>query len=107
MRVNHTGSLFRLGNGRGSSSTLFNSEAKLAKLKRSLESLILDGYATYRELARLAGFVISLSLAVGPIAGLFTRQMYIFIQSRGLFLESPENVSGPKSLFVKLPTACF
>ena len=46
-------------------------EAKLAKLKRSLESMILDGYATYRELARLAGFIISLSLAVGPIARLF------------------------------------
>ena len=57
-------------------------EAKLAKLKRSLESMILDGYATYRELARLAGFIISLSLAVGPIARLFTRQMYFFIQSR-------------------------
>ena len=57
-------------------------EAKLAELKRSLESLILDGRATYRELARLAGFVISLSLAVGPIARLFTRQMYFLIQSR-------------------------
>ena len=29
-------------------------EPKLAKLKRSLESLILDGYAAYRELACLA-----------------------------------------------------
>ena len=57
-------------------------EPKLAKLKRSLESLILDSYATYRELACLAGFIISLSLALGPIARLFTRQMYLFIQSR-------------------------
>jgi len=57
-------------------------EAKLAKRKRSLESLILDGYAAYGELARLAGFIISLSRAVGPIARLFTRQMYFFIQSR-------------------------
>ena len=56
-------------------------EAKVAKLKRSLESLILAGCATYRELARLAGFIISLSLAVGPIARLFTRQMYFLIQS--------------------------
>ena len=44
--------------------------------------MILDGYATYRELARLTGFIISLSLAVGPIARLFTRQMYFLIQSR-------------------------
>ena len=57
-------------------------EARLARPKRSVESLILDGYATYRELARLAGFIISLSLAVGPIARLFTRQMFFFIQSR-------------------------
>ena len=57
-------------------------EAKLAKLKRSLESLILDGCTTCRELVRLAGFVISLSLAVGPIVRLLTRQMYVFIQSR-------------------------
>ena len=57
-------------------------EAKLAKLKRSLESLILDGYATFRELARVAFFIISLSLAVGPIARLFTGQMFLFIQSR-------------------------
>ena len=57
-------------------------EAKLAKLKRSLESLILAGCATYRELARLAGFIVSLSLAVGSIARLVTRQMYFLIQSR-------------------------
>ena len=57
-------------------------ESKLTKLRRSLQSLILDGHATYRELAPLAGFIISLSLAVGPIARLFTRQMHFFIQSR-------------------------
>ena len=57
-------------------------EGKLAKLKRFLESMILDGYATYRELARLAGFIISLSLAVGPIARLFTDR-YTFLFSPG------------------------
>ena len=57
-------------------------ESKLAKLKRSLQSLILDSRTTYRELARLASFIISLSLAIGPIAHLFTRHMYFFIQSR-------------------------
>ena len=41
-------------------------EAKLARLKR--------------ELARLASFIISLSLAVGPL--LVYRQMYIITQSR-------------------------
>ena len=57
-------------------------EAKLAKLKCLLESLILDGLSTPRELARLAGFITSMSLAVGPIALLFTRQMHFSIQPR-------------------------
>ena len=57
-------------------------EIKLAKLKHSLESLFLDGCATYRELARLAGFIILLSPEVGPIARLFTRQMHFVIHSR-------------------------
>ena len=54
-------------------------EAKLAKLKRSLESLVLDNYATNLELVRLAGFIISLCIVVGPVAPLFTRQMFFFI----------------------------
>lgn len=37
-------------------------ETKPVKEKRSLESLIIDGCATYQELARLAGFIISLSV---------------------------------------------
>jgi len=57
-------------------------EAKLAKLKCLLELLILDGFSTPRELARVAGFITSVSLAVGPIARLFTRQMHFSIQSR-------------------------
>ena len=45
-------------------------------------ALVGDGYSTYRALARLAGFIRSLSLAVGPIARLFTRQMHCVIHSR-------------------------
>ena len=37
-------------------------ETKPVKEKRFLESLIIDGCATYQELARLAGFIISLSV---------------------------------------------
>jgi len=57
-------------------------EAKLAKHKCLLELLILDCFSIPRELARVAGFITSLSLAVGPIARLFTRQMHFSIQSR-------------------------
>ena len=49
---------------------------------RGQESLILDGFSTPRELASVAGFITSISLAVGPIARLFTRQMHFCIQSR-------------------------
>ena len=58
------------------------SPRKVDKLRNSLQELVSDGYSTYRDLARLAGFIISLSLAVGPIARLFTRQMHYAIQSR-------------------------
>ena len=55
---------------------------KLEKLRRSLELLVNDGHSTYRSLACLAGFIISLSLAVGPIARIFTRQMHYAIHAR-------------------------
>ncbi|CAH3103488.1 unnamed protein product [Porites lobata] len=61
-------------------------EAKLAKLKRSLESMILDGYATYRELARLAGFIISLSSQLALLL--------VYSQDRCTFLFSP----GPRGM---------
>ena len=55
---------------------------KLEKLRSSLELLVNDGHSTYRSLACLAGFNISLSLAVGPIARIFTRQMHYCIHAR-------------------------
>ncbi|KAK3743496.1 hypothetical protein QZH41_011509, partial [Actinostola sp. cb2023] len=55
---------------------------KLSKLKGLLDVAILDGYLSIRQLAKIAGSVISLTLAVGPICRLFTRQMYFTIESR-------------------------
>jgi len=55
---------------------------KPAKLKSNLDSMISSGCATFRELARVAGFINSLCLAVSPIARLFTRQMHATIQAR-------------------------
>ena len=54
-------------------------EAKVRKLKSLLSSAIRDKSSSYRELARIAGSLISVALAVGP---LFTRQMYLAIESR-------------------------
>ena len=52
-------------------------EAKVRKLKSLLSSAIRDKSSSYRELARIAGSLISVALAVGPLLRLFTRQMYL------------------------------
>ena len=56
--------------------------AKIDKLKRLLGSVIIMQRCTFRDLAKFAGFINSLYLAVGPIARLFTRLMYYAINSR-------------------------
>ena len=48
------------------------SEKKVSKLKGLLDSVIRAGYSSFRELARIAGTIISVALAVGPIFRLLT-----------------------------------
>ena len=57
-------------------------QTKVAKLKPQLNAAIQDCFITIRKLAKIAGFVNSMSLAVGPISRLLTRQMYFAIESR-------------------------
>lgn len=57
-------------------------DKKLSKLKSLLATVIEDGRTTYRHLAKIAGSIISLTLAVRPICRLLTRQMYFNIESR-------------------------
>ena len=57
-------------------------EKKVCKLKRLLNSTIQNKSSSYRELARIAGCIISVALAVGSISHLLTRQMYLAIESR-------------------------
>ena len=56
--------------------------SKTSKLKKLLGDAILTRKCTFRDIAKFAGFINSLFLAVGPIARLFTRQMYFTINSR-------------------------
>ena len=58
-------------------------EKKIVKLKSILTELIND-FPNFkvRRVASVSGFVISLSVALGPVARLFTRQMYFFINLR-------------------------
>ena len=60
----------------------FLPDKKPSKLKGLLDVAISDGLCTYRFLAKTAGSVISSALAVGPIARLFTRQIYFTIEAR-------------------------
>ena len=57
-------------------------EKKVCKLKRLLNSA---NSSSYRKLARIAGSIISVALAVGPISRLLTRQMYLAIESRSVW----------------------
>ena len=57
-------------------------EKKVSKLKGLLDSAIQARYSSFCELARIAGSIISVALAVGPIARLLTSQMYFAIQTR-------------------------
>ena len=57
-------------------------EKKVCKLKRLLDFAIQNESLSYRELARIAGSIISVALAVGPISRLLTRQMYLAIESK-------------------------
>ena len=57
-------------------------EKKVSKLKGLLDSAIQAGYSSFCQLARIAGTIISVALAVGPISRLLTRQMYFAIETR-------------------------
>jgi hypothetical protein len=59
------------------------SERKVSKLRGILDDNLFDfPHIHVRKLAKLAGFLNSLSLALGPISRLFSRQMYLCIHSR-------------------------
>ena len=53
-------------------------EMKVCKLKWLLNSAIQNKSSPYRELARIAGSIISVALAVGPIFRLLTRHGITF-----------------------------
>ena len=57
-------------------------DKKLNKIKSLLDDSIQDKQLSYRHRARIAGSIIALSLAVGPICRLFKHQMYFTIESR-------------------------
>ena len=57
-------------------------QEKFDKLYAKLDEIIESRFASFRFIAKLAGFLQSLHLAVGPVIRLFTRQMYFAIATR-------------------------
>ena len=60
---------------------------KLEQLIRSLETVTARPTATPNEISRIAGRIISMGIAIGPLMQLFTRHMYAFIESRNSWFE--------------------
>lgn len=63
-------------------SFFFLPDKKVSNLKELLDVAISRGSFTYRFLPRIAGSVISSTLAVGPIGHLFTRQLRFILLPR-------------------------
>ena len=57
-------------------------EKKVSKLKGLLEPAIQAGCSSFRDLARIAGTIISVALPVDPISRLLTRQMNFAIETK-------------------------
>lgn len=55
---------------------------KLEKLKGAIKDVLNSSYISLRSIARIAGYLVSMTIALGPIARLFTRQMYYMIARR-------------------------
>ena len=58
---------------------------KIDKVKAVIRGAIISRRCSARQLARIAGFLISLSIAIGPIARLFTRHIYLLVESRSFW----------------------
>lgn len=55
---------------------------KIEKVKKNIEYILSSNPVSFRELAKIAGFINSLYLAVGPPVRLFSRQLFFIINQR-------------------------
>ena len=55
---------------------------KIEKVKKNIQYILSSNHVSYRELAKIAGFINSLYLAVGPSVRLFSRQLFFIISQR-------------------------
>lgn len=63
-------------------------QRKIEKLQILLGTMVASPYVVAKDLARVAGQIVSVTFGLGPIARLFTRQMYFRIENRVYWQES-------------------
>ena len=59
---------------------------KIAKTKSIISNMLTSNHVIIRDIAKIAGFINSLYLAVGPATRLFTRQMHFAIMPRNSWI---------------------
>ena len=57
-------------------------EQKIERVLGLVKDVLKFDLNSAREIAKIAGHIVSMSIAVGPLSYLFTKQMYKFIESR-------------------------
>lgn len=75
--LNQLGYVLDLKNG-----LLTVSGERIQKLKKALAGLVRAHYTNARELAKVAGYLLSMSMVLGPVARLWTRAIYRAIDRR-------------------------
>ena len=60
---------------------------KINKLLVQIKRLLIQELVNAKQISKIAGHLISMTLAIGPLTRLFTRQMYRFIESRSSWYE--------------------
>ncbi len=57
-------------------------EKRIEKLISGIERIKSAGEASARQVSSVAGQIVSTDLVLGPVTGMFTREMYVFIEGR-------------------------
>ena len=57
-------------------------EEKIRKVLEAISPSVESGFSSARKISRIAGQLVSMAIAIGPPAYLFTKQMYKFVESK-------------------------
>ena len=60
----------------------FIPKEKVEELLLNIQNTLTSGYCSARQIAKITGHIVSMSIAIGPLTKLFTKQMHKFIESR-------------------------